>query len=209
MKMNFAYNLLKQLRSKKDEGGFTLIELLVVIIIIGILAAIALPSFLNQANRARETEATNAIGSLNRGQQAFYLENVEYTDTAADLDVGTVENTENYGYGSQTVAQTDAGVGDSTFLVGQNAAGDDNQIAVIYATPRANLRGFAGISYVETVVQGAGADATTKSVTSGLICREVGADVEAAGIANAPGAAYPGGADPTAEDFCGGMQPVN
>jgi type IV pilus assembly protein PilA len=208
MKMNFAYNLLKQLRSKKDEGGFTLIELLVVIIIIGILAAIALPSFLNQANRARETEATNAIGSLNRGQQAFYLENVEYTDSAANLDVGTVENTENYGYGSSTAAQTDAGVGDSTFVTGPNAAGDEDQVAVIYATPRANLRGFAGISYVEVVIQDeGGANETTKSVTAGLICREVGADVEAAGIANAPDATDQGDAD--AETWCAGMQPVN
>jgi type IV pilus assembly protein PilA len=58
MTSNLKARLLQHFINKKKEGGFTLIELLVVIIIIGILAAIALPSFLNQANRARESEAS-------------------------------------------------------------------------------------------------------------------------------------------------------
>ncbi|HIK54809.1 MAG TPA: prepilin-type N-terminal cleavage/methylation domain-containing protein, partial [Synechococcales cyanobacterium M55_K2018_004] len=74
MKTELKAKLLAHLVQKKKDEGFTLIELLVVIIIIGILSAIALPSFLNQANKARQSEASTYVGSMNRGQQAYYLE---------------------------------------------------------------------------------------------------------------------------------------
>jgi len=85
MKTELKAKFIQQILSKKkDSEGFTLIELLVVIIIIGILSAIALPSFLSQSAKAKQTEAKSFVGTVNRAQQAFRMENQQFTiDTAA------------------------------------------------------------------------------------------------------------------------------
>jgi type IV pilus assembly protein PilA len=100
MNTNLKAKLLQHFANKKKEGGFTLIELLVVIIIIGILAAIALPSFLNQANKAKQSEAKTYIGSMNRAQQAYFLENDSMANEAnfGGLGLGISSQTSNYQY---------------------------------------------------------------------------------------------------------------
>jgi type IV pilus assembly protein PilA len=67
-------------------GGFTLIELLVSIVIIGVLSAIALPSYLNQAAKTRGSEAKSNLGTINRSQQAYRLERGTFAPSLADLD---------------------------------------------------------------------------------------------------------------------------
>lgn len=74
MKTSFQAKLLQHLAKKNGNKGFTLIELLVVIIIVGVLAAIALPSMLNQVAKARNTEAKSNSGAINRAYQAYRLE---------------------------------------------------------------------------------------------------------------------------------------
>ncbi|HWM07711.1 MAG TPA: prepilin-type N-terminal cleavage/methylation domain-containing protein [Solirubrobacteraceae bacterium] len=79
--------MLHKLRQRaQDEKGFTLIELLVVILIIGILAAIALPAFLNQREKAQDSEAKSAARTAQTALETFYSDNQNY-----DVDQAAVE----------------------------------------------------------------------------------------------------------------------
>lgn len=78
-------------RQQNRNAGFTLIELLVVIIIIGILSVIALPNLLGQVGKARESEATNTLGSLNRAQEANFVEKGSFAGSINDLPVSVDE----------------------------------------------------------------------------------------------------------------------
>src|ERR1700722_2831209 len=68
--------MLYKLRQRaKDERGFTLIELLVVILIIGILAAIAIPSFLNQKGKAVDSAAKELAHSAQVAAESYATDN--------------------------------------------------------------------------------------------------------------------------------------
>jgi type IV pilus assembly protein PilA len=125
--------MLHKLRARmQDEKGFTLIELLVVILIIGILAAIALPAFLNQREKAQDSEAKTGARTVQTALETYYTDNQKYVsdkptlegiepaikqfDTRLDL-TGTTDT----GY---TIKVTSKGSNTVAYTIGRNDTGD-------------------------------------------------------------------------------------
>ncbi|MBS3027243.1 MAG: type IV pilin-like G/H family protein [Dolichospermum sp. DET50] len=86
------------LLSRKNERGFTIIEILSIVIIIGILSAIALPSFLSCGSMAVSSESKYYVGAMNESQQAYFLENRNFSNSLSRLDLGIKEQTKYFNY---------------------------------------------------------------------------------------------------------------
>ena len=76
---------------KNSRKGFTLLELLVVVLIIGILAAIALPQYRKAVAKAELAQIISVTKALKQAQERFYLTNGTYADNINKLDI-SVEN---------------------------------------------------------------------------------------------------------------------
>ena len=153
MKTEFKAKFLQHINKRRQDQGFTLIELLVVIIIIGILSAIALPSFLNQANKAKQAEAKQNLSAVNKGQQAFFAENTKFATEVPALGLGIKTLTNNYKY-----------------EVSPNTTDGPNGGVTSAATAQgASIKGYAGAVYFIPAGEGQG--------TSSILCEQLTAAV--------------------------------
>jgi type IV pilus assembly protein PilA len=164
MKSDLQVKFLSYMTGRKKGEGFTLIELLVVIIIIGILAAIALPSFLNQANKAKQSEARQYVGALVRSQQAHYLENSEFASDIAEMGAPVASDTTNYEY---------------KMTADNKAAASAN--AIVNGTSKKDaLKSYVGGVFLGVVT------ATSEATTSAIVCENKAPGKTAAGSPTAP-----------------------
>jgi len=78
------------MKTLRNESGFTLVELMIVIVIVGILAAVAVPIYQSNIDKAKMTECDAALGTIRTGLRVYYAENSVYPTAAAGTAVTDV-----------------------------------------------------------------------------------------------------------------------
>lgn len=104
------------------EQGFTLIEVMIVVVIVGILASIAYPSYLDYVTRSNRTEAHAALMKISNLEEQFYLDNKSYTGTMTELGFATDPYVTENGYYSVDAVVTSSKMTISATALGSQAA---------------------------------------------------------------------------------------
>lgn len=127
----------------RQQRGFTLIELAVAVAIVGILAAIAYPSYVSYMERSRRTEGRELLARVAAAQERFYTTRNQYTadlTTAAGLNLATVLSEG----GHYAVAVAVAGDGQSYVLTAQTQGAQDKDKCGNLTVDNIGVRGYSG-----------------------------------------------------------------
>jgi type IV pilus assembly protein PilA len=124
-------------RMAQDQSGFTLVELLVVMLILGLLAAIAIPAFFNQRNKAKDSSAKEAARTAETAMETFATDNGGAYTNATPAALQGIESTLNgaslgvSNLAAKTYTVTVTSSTGNTFSITRNA----NGTTVLSCTP--------------------------------------------------------------------------
>lgn len=155
----------KRLRSRK---GFTLVELMVVIIIVGILAAIAVPLYTDYVQKARVTEATSIMGAIITAEKIWRQRTTQYFD--ADSTVSFDE------FKTKGIDISDTVYFDYKVVAGDTSGGADPSFKIT-GTAKPAFDGVGGDQIIYDSSLGVGSrwgigDANTGSITQDMLPSE-------------------------------------
>jgi type IV pilus assembly protein PilA len=118
--------LVRASTERQDEEGFTLIELMVVVLIIAILLAIAIPTFLGARSKAQDRAAQSNLRNALTAEKTYYVDNQAYTDNTSSA-LTNIEPSLTYAGSVNprlgTVAVTVSLTGDTVTLATKSASG--------------------------------------------------------------------------------------
>jgi type IV pilus assembly protein PilA len=158
----------------RREEGFTLIELLVVILIIGILAAIAIPAFLNQKGKGEDANAKAMARETQTALETYYTDHNDYgcnTGTTCATALAAIEPT----LWPIVATGTTPAVGQQSVTISSSAGGTNDQYSITSVSKP------SGRTYTINKVGGVVTRTCTATASNAGGCKDVGVNGNAAG----------------------------